>query len=103
MKPRLRLVVPTSTRCAKTEVPEFPNGSGLMQRPGAALPNRDDRSLFDEIFLPHPAEAYRLARWLTSNGADAEDVVQEVSLRAFRAIQTFDGTIVFFCFFLVVL
>ena len=92
MKPRLRLVVPTSTRCAKTEAPEFPDGSGLMQRPGAALPNRDDRSLFDEIFLPHLAEAYRLARWLTSNGADAEDVVQEASLRAFRAIQTFDGT-----------
>lgn len=92
MKPRLRLVVPTSTRCAKTEVPEFPDGSGLMQCPGAALPNRDDRSLFDEIFLPHLAEAYRLARWLTGNGADAEDVVQEASLRAFRAIQTFDGT-----------
>jgi RNA polymerase sigma-70 factor (ECF subfamily) len=87
------LVMPASARCAKTDLPEPPDGfSGLKQRSGEALPNRDGRLLFDEIFLPHLPESYRLARWLTGNGADAEDVVQEASLRAFRAIQTFDGT-----------
>lgn len=87
------LAMPASTRCAKTDSPELLHGfSGLMQRSGEALPNRNDRSLFDEVFLPHLPESYRLARWLTGNGADAEDVVQDASLRAFRAIQTFSGT-----------
>ncbi|EKS28087.1 Sigma-24 [Afipia felis] len=86
------LVMPASARCARTDPPELLDGfSGLKQRSGEALPNRDDRSLFDAVFLPHLPESYRLARWLTGNGADAEDVVQESSLRAFRAIQTFDG------------
>jgi RNA polymerase sigma-70 factor (ECF subfamily) len=36
--------------------------------------------------MPHLGGAYSLARWITGNGADAEDVVQEASLRAFRAV-----------------
>jgi len=51
----------------------------------------DRRRLFDEVFLSHLPRAFRLARWLTGNGADAEDVVQEASLRAFRGIQNFGG------------
>jgi hypothetical protein len=27
--------------------------------------NKDDRAVFDEVFLPHMAEAYRLAKWLS--------------------------------------
>ena len=45
--------------------------------------------MFDEVFLPHMAEAYRLAQWLTSNAYDAEDVVQDAALRAFRGIKSF--------------
>jgi RNA polymerase sigma factor (sigma-70 family) len=45
--------------------------------------------VFDEVFLPHMAEGYRLARWLTGNAYDAEDVVQDASLRAFRGIRGF--------------
>ena len=45
--------------------------------------------MFDEVFLPHMAEAYRLAHWLTGNAYDAEDVVQDAALRAFRGIKTF--------------
>jgi RNA polymerase sigma-70 factor (ECF subfamily) len=45
--------------------------------------------MFDEVFLPHMAEAYRLAQWLTGNAYDAEDVVQDAALRAFRGIKTF--------------
>ncbi len=45
--------------------------------------------MFDEVFLPHMAEAYRLAQWLTGNAYDAEDVVQDAALRAFRGIKSF--------------
>ena len=58
---------------------------------GQAVDEKDKRKLFDEVFLPHLAQAYRLARWLTGNAADAEDVVQEASLRAFRGIAGFGG------------
>jgi RNA polymerase sigma-70 factor (ECF subfamily) len=46
---------------------------------------------FDEVVLPHLAVAHRLARWLTRNEHDAEDVVQEASLRALRYFRTFTG------------
>ena len=46
---------------------------------------------FDEIVLPHLDAAYRLARWQMRNEHDAEDVVQEASLRAFRYFRTFTG------------
>jgi RNA polymerase sigma-70 factor (ECF subfamily) len=39
--------------------------------------------------LPHLAEAYSLARWITGERADAEDVVQDACLRAFRGIREF--------------
>jgi RNA polymerase sigma factor (sigma-70 family) len=50
---------------------------------------KDDRAMFDEVFLPYMAEAYRLAQWLTGNASDAEDVVQDAALRAFRGIKGF--------------
>ena len=46
---------------------------------------------FDDVVLPHLDAAYRLARWLMRNEHDAEDVVQEASLRAFRYFRTFTG------------
>ena len=46
---------------------------------------------FDEVVLPHLDDAYRLARWLVRNEHDAEDVVQEASLRALRYFRTFTG------------
>ena len=39
---------------------------------------------FNDAVLPHLDAAYNLARWLTRNDHDAEDVVQEASLRAFK-------------------
>ncbi len=51
--------------------------------------NEDDRAAFDEVFLPHLHEAYRLAQWLAGSPSDAEDIVQESALRAFRGIKTF--------------
>jgi len=46
---------------------------------------------FDEVVLPHLDAAYRLALRLMRNEHDAEDVVQEASLRAFRYFRTFAG------------
>jgi RNA polymerase sigma factor (sigma-70 family) len=51
----------------------------------------DDNARFRSIVMPHIDEAYRLAQWLASNRTDAEDIVQEASLRAFRAIRDFNG------------
>ena len=49
------------------------------------------RESFDQVVLPHLDAAGRLARWLMRNEHDAEDVVQEASLRAFRYFRTYSG------------
>ncbi|HEY0185606.1 MAG TPA: sigma-70 family RNA polymerase sigma factor [Rhodopila sp.] len=41
--------------------------------------------------MPHLDAAFSLARWLTGNTADAEDVVQDAYLRAFRYLDAFRG------------
>src|SRR5262245_53410151 len=50
-----------------------------------------DTATFDQVVLPHLDAAYRLARWLVGNQHDAEDAVQDASLRALRYFQTFSG------------
>jgi len=63
--------------------------SGQQQASVPIVQNKDERAVFDEVFLPHMAEAYRLAQWLTGNAYDAEDVMQDAALRAFRGIKSF--------------
>ena len=46
---------------------------------------------FEEALLPHLNGAYNLARWLVRNDYDAEDIVQEAYLRAFRFFRDFRG------------
>ena len=57
----------------------------------ASLKSEDDQARFASVVVPHLADAYALARWLTGDRADAEDVVQEACLRAFRGIGGFAG------------
>lgn len=48
-------------------------------------------ALFERLVLPYADGAYNLARWLTRNDSDAEDVVQEAMLRAYRFVESFNG------------
>jgi RNA polymerase sigma factor (sigma-70 family) len=63
--------------------------SSQQQATVPIVQHENERAVFDEVFLPHMAEAYRLAQWLTGNAYDAEDVVQDAALRAFRGIKSF--------------
>jgi RNA polymerase sigma factor (sigma-70 family) len=46
---------------------------------------------FEVLVLPHLDSAYNLARWLTRNDEDAQDVAQEAYLRAFKFFDGFHG------------
>jgi RNA polymerase sigma factor (sigma-70 family) len=63
--------------------------SGQQQTSVSVVQNKDDNNDFDEIFAPYLPEAYRLAQWLSGNASDAEDIVQEAAIRAFRGIKGF--------------
>jgi RNA polymerase sigma factor (sigma-70 family) len=51
----------------------------------------DHRQRFEALALPHMDAAYNLARWLSRSPTDADDIVQEAMLRAFRAFDGFRG------------
>ena len=51
----------------------------------------DHRRSFEALALPHMDAAYNLARWLSRSPADADDIVQDAMLRAFRAFGGFRG------------
>ena len=55
------------------------------------MPEHNHLPGFEQAVLPHLDAAYNLARWLTRNERDAEDVVQESYLRAFRFFAGFRG------------
>jgi RNA polymerase sigma factor (sigma-70 family) len=55
------------------------------------LQKQNKLATFEEAVLPHLNAAYNLAHWLTRNDTDAEDVVQEAYLRAFKFFGGFHG------------
>jgi RNA polymerase sigma-70 factor (ECF subfamily) len=55
------------------------------------LEEQDKPARFEQSIMPHMNAAYNLARWLAGNDADAQDVVQEAYLRAFKFLGGFRG------------
>jgi RNA polymerase sigma-70 factor (ECF subfamily) len=58
---------------------------------GKQVPEQSRLERFEESVLPHLDAANNLARWLTRDDGDAEDLVQEAYLRAFRFFDGFRG------------
>ena len=53
----------------------------------------DDRAAyFEQMIWPHSRAAYNLARWMTQNDHDAEDILQESLIKALRSASNIRGT-----------
>jgi RNA polymerase sigma factor (sigma-70 family) len=52
----------------------------------------DRRRRFEALVLPHVDAAYRFAQWLARSPGDADDIVQEAILRAFRGFDALRGS-----------
>ncbi|HXD06098.1 MAG TPA: sigma-70 family RNA polymerase sigma factor [Burkholderiaceae bacterium] len=55
------------------------------------MSNDESARRFELLVMPHLDAAYNLARWLTHNDQDAQDVVQEALMRAMRYMGGFHG------------
>lgn len=55
------------------------------------MDEQDKHARFEQCIMPHMDAAYNLARWLAGNDPDAQDVVQEAYLRAFKFFAGFRG------------
>lgn len=53
--------------------------------------SKTNQSAFEQYVIPEIEVLLRVARSMTRNNADAEDLVQDTLLRAYRAIDRFDG------------
>jgi len=77
---------------SSTRTGRFANESRpSTEDPPAALPVQDKRERFGQILSMHLDAAYDLARWLTRDEPNAQDVVQEACLRAFKFLDGFRG------------
>ncbi len=57
----------------------------------ATVDEQDKLARFEQCIMPHMDAAYNLARWLAGSDPDAQDVVQEAFLRAFKFFGGFRG------------
>src|SRR5579864_4783609 len=67
-------------------------GSGLQEVLGFATSSSHyDQPVegFEELAMPLFGSLYNFARWLSHNSNDAEDLVQETYLKAFRSFASF--------------
>ncbi len=64
----------------------------VVKKREEALAEQEDLTSFEAMMLPHLDAAHNLARWLLRNEEDAQDVVQEAYLRAFKSFGGFHGS-----------
>ncbi|HWW00094.1 MAG TPA: sigma-70 family RNA polymerase sigma factor [Candidatus Acidoferrum sp.] len=95
-RPRTELARENSRRwatvCLGNKIPTEPVwiANGPESR-STTLDAQDKLARFEQSIMPHMNAAYNLARWLAGNDADAQDVVQEAYLRAFKFLGGFRG------------
>ena len=66
-------------------------GHTVAKQNGKDLSVGDKRKQFEQVVLPHLDAAFNLARWLTNDDQDAQDVVQDAYLRAFKFFDSYHG------------
>jgi RNA polymerase sigma-70 factor (ECF subfamily) len=76
-----------TSRCAPGTTPH----ASPFRRQGTE-PGLSDHSRFEDLVLPHLGAGYNLARWLTHNVHDAEDVIQDACIRALKYIGSLNKT-----------
>jgi|SRR5579859_1510389 len=65
--------------------------NGPKSQSTTSVEEQNKLAQFEQHIMPHMNAAYNLARWLTSNDSDAQDIVQESYLRAFKYFGGFGG------------
>jgi RNA polymerase sigma-70 factor (ECF subfamily) len=68
-----------------------PSPGCLLVDPHRSAPTSVNNDAFRRYVVPELPVLLRVARRITSNATDAEDLVQEALLRAYRAVDRFDG------------
>jgi RNA polymerase sigma-70 factor (ECF subfamily) len=66
--------------------------SELAAAESESVSANEQQAHFDRLVMPHLDAAFNLARWLTGNDHDAEDVAQEACMRAFRFVENCRAT-----------
>src|ERR1700682_4559465 len=64
----------------------------VVKKPEEDCAQKEDLASFEAALLPHLDAAHNLAKWLLRNEEDAQDVVQEAYLRAFKSFSGFHGS-----------
>jgi RNA polymerase sigma factor (sigma-70 family) len=65
---------------------------GVIQGHQGQSAQEHELASFEAVMLPHMDAAHNLARWLLRNEQDAQDIVQEAYLRAFKSFSGFHGS-----------
>jgi RNA polymerase sigma-70 factor (ECF subfamily) len=86
-----------TTDLIKDSLNQSPSQRGFLQNASETKdfesePKIVELASFEETMLPHLDAAHNLATWLLRNEQDAEDVVQEAYLRAFKSFDGFRGS-----------